>query len=830
MTTTKRQKILSTDEKKQTPSSSATTKSTQKEPPKLRLRTARSSDEVAVRVDRPAFVPYELKADDECSMDEVKRSVGRKAFARGLAILDALVTKSKTYSFHAVYHVNRGSCHHGLGLFDDALEDFDRACHLNPRSAVARFKKAQTLKKMRRLEEAVSSLKSAAEIDSKQPNIRVELANVYFSLKDWEAALAAADDALRLSDDKSLGAHEIRMCSLRRLNRAKNSIRNVRIALKLRGFAHSSPSFEGTSENPFPSHKRRIYSACLLSAAQELVVQDDNAETAFKALDLGRRIWNTYALELFAGSTHSGRGEHEKAIEHFSVAADLVTSGGSSSPSTSVQRAQEREAQLLLGASLCQLERYHDAVRPLEISCRLFALQPPSAANSRSSNASRPSASEEADEHANDSLTASFYLGLSYLNDGQYAAAVEPLRRVVDADAIGEGRARELKIRATPLLASTLLHSGKIEAAYDVLLQFTSELSTDEERTSSWTAQGEIHFQTGYAAMLLGKYDDARSNYLRCLKRNPEHERASQCLKRLDAANRMRPAGRERGDSAILHDAVAHQTSTISEPIMPASTLRRFSSAPVSPRSATDASPLASAAASVAVEDDGSPPDAPLQEDMSALLERLFDPSVLEHVTKVLVGEGYERLEDVRAASLDELFDLRGMKRGWARRLKRHVLAEGGGGGAASSSAFNTPSPNASANSSFENSASSKKSNRSRPRPALPHRPSSFSTPRTRSSPLSKVRVVTSPSSSSPGVPQQATNSIEAPNRPSPPFSRASMTFRLGICDGATTTTGVDGPRRRRRPPSCRASLRKRTSCARPRNSRRSDERRPTAR
>ncbi len=83
-----------------------------------------------------------------------------------------------------------------------------------------------------RARDALPLLKKAISIDAKDISSHILMASAYRKLRDWQAALAAADTACKIDEEDS-EAHYHRACALARLGRKKEAIAALKRAIEL---------------------------------------------------------------------------------------------------------------------------------------------------------------------------------------------------------------------------------------------------------------------------------------------------------------------------------------------------------------------------------------------------------------------------------------------------------------------------------------------------------------------------------------------------------------------------------------------------------------------
>jgi len=86
-----------------------------------------------------------------------------------------------------------------------------------------------------RAREALPLLKTATRLEPERPEPHVSMAEAYRSLRNWNAALKAADEAIRLGDEEG-DAHFHKACALAQLRRPAEAIAALRKAIELDEF------------------------------------------------------------------------------------------------------------------------------------------------------------------------------------------------------------------------------------------------------------------------------------------------------------------------------------------------------------------------------------------------------------------------------------------------------------------------------------------------------------------------------------------------------------------------------------------------------------------
>jgi len=95
-------------------------------------------------------------------------------------------------------YLNRGVTYHGLGRYEEALADHNRAIEFDPANAMAYNNRGLTLGKMQRWKEALADYSQAIKIDPTDAKTYSNRGIVYVRLQQHEKALADYDKAIEL--------------------------------------------------------------------------------------------------------------------------------------------------------------------------------------------------------------------------------------------------------------------------------------------------------------------------------------------------------------------------------------------------------------------------------------------------------------------------------------------------------------------------------------------------------------------------------------------------------------------------------------------------------
>ena len=122
---------------------------------------------------------------------------------------------------------------------EEALQVINQALALSPNDAWALGTKAQVLRDLGRLEEAVEVLEQSVQIHPKLGWIHLELAVTQYSLTNYDAALEALDNALRLEDESEW--HFFKGQILCEIAKFKDALETLNHAIKLN--SNLSPAY-----------------------------------------------------------------------------------------------------------------------------------------------------------------------------------------------------------------------------------------------------------------------------------------------------------------------------------------------------------------------------------------------------------------------------------------------------------------------------------------------------------------------------------------------------------------------------------------------------------
>ncbi len=140
----------------------------------------------------------------------------------GIEVIDkALRLPKQQYSF--LSHGIKGSLYGSLGLYEEALKQYDTALLLNP-DYDTHLDKAQVLILLRRFNEALLSTQKALQINPNNANAYLSRSSCYVGLKRYEDAIAAFDKAVQLGAAPTFTDYYNIGCSYSLLNNQKQAL------------------------------------------------------------------------------------------------------------------------------------------------------------------------------------------------------------------------------------------------------------------------------------------------------------------------------------------------------------------------------------------------------------------------------------------------------------------------------------------------------------------------------------------------------------------------------------------------------------------------------
>ncbi|WP_295137252.1 tetratricopeptide repeat protein [uncultured Reyranella sp.] len=166
------------------------------------------------------YEAFYRKCYEDAASDQVITSC-TAVISRGLVDRDDLATAYK----------NRGDAYDDKGLFEQALEDYDRAVRTNPLDAEAFNSRGATYIALERYERAIEDFDQAVRLN---PSSAVTLGNRCFAravLGELEQALSDCNEALRLKQ-KYPGAYASRAIAYLKLKRYDDAIADYTMLIK----------------------------------------------------------------------------------------------------------------------------------------------------------------------------------------------------------------------------------------------------------------------------------------------------------------------------------------------------------------------------------------------------------------------------------------------------------------------------------------------------------------------------------------------------------------------------------------------------------------------
>ncbi len=140
----------------------------------------------------------------------------------GIEVIDkALRLPKQQYSF--LSHGIKGSLYGSLGLYEEALKQYDTAVLLNPEYDT-HLDRAQVLILLRRFDEALLSTQKALQLTPDNPTAHLSKFACYVGLKKYEDAVAAFDKALQLGAVPTYGDYYNLGCCYSLLNNQKQAL------------------------------------------------------------------------------------------------------------------------------------------------------------------------------------------------------------------------------------------------------------------------------------------------------------------------------------------------------------------------------------------------------------------------------------------------------------------------------------------------------------------------------------------------------------------------------------------------------------------------------
>jgi len=328
-------------------------------------------------------------------------------FLEAIAELDRATLLNKELNQNVQLQNTRGLNHFKAGLYEEALQDFERAEALDGMSASTVYNKGNALVKLGRDHDALKAFTRATELAPKLVEGHAAAARTLQKMNKPTRALASVNRALEI-DPHHVSANEVRVRALSKLGRFLDAVDSVRILIKAN---NKNPGIVALGP----------MARVLVLAADKLPLSDERAVNFLReacALSPSYVTFDALAYRL------SAKGLHEEAAHVYRRAAEHDPS--------------QYRAPLMEGACYVQLEDYHHALPALRRSLKLSGEDP----------------------------EVRFLLGLTLVHLEKYDEAEEPLLAVTRA--VGPAF-EEMGSKALFLLASSYLHANKMERALDVL-------------------------------------------------------------------------------------------------------------------------------------------------------------------------------------------------------------------------------------------------------------------------------------------------------------------------------------------------------------------------
>jgi len=171
------------------------------------MAKAIQSFEQAIRLD-PGYAPayagladaYAISADNGFQTPEAGKARAREAAVKAVALDDSL----------ADAHVALGSVYDNYDWdWPRAEEEYRRAIHLNPNSALAYLAFAEHLSAMGSNDEAIAAARRAREMDPLAIRIRAVLGAVFYCARRYDEAIAASNNALELDPHDEMAIYTL---------------------------------------------------------------------------------------------------------------------------------------------------------------------------------------------------------------------------------------------------------------------------------------------------------------------------------------------------------------------------------------------------------------------------------------------------------------------------------------------------------------------------------------------------------------------------------------------------------------------------------------------
>lgn len=201
-------------------------------------------------------------------------------------------------------YCNRGAVLERLARVDEALVSYERAVALNPNDSLAYYNCGSVLKQLKRFEDALASYDRAIEIRIDYAEAYINRGSVLRELRHWEEAVSSYTKAIDLSPATFLMnlAYLGRGLALAELTRYEEAIASYDEAIRLNSVDHLAYLSRGLALKML-----RQREAALASLEQAIALQGDNADGY-----------------LYRGQTLQEMGRFEAAVASFDKAIALT--------------------------------------------------------------------------------------------------------------------------------------------------------------------------------------------------------------------------------------------------------------------------------------------------------------------------------------------------------------------------------------------------------------------------------------------------------------------------------------------------------------------------
>jgi putative GTP pyrophosphokinase len=130
-----------------------------------------------------------------------------KRYAQAIAIYSRLLSRQPKNSLRAIIHLHRGMAYFGCSRYQEAIEDFSAAVHLDKKNIRAYYYRGVTFRFMRDQGRALGDFDRCAALDPYQFDAIFARAQVYFSLGDYIMAFEDCTRALAIRPEDQRANH-----------------------------------------------------------------------------------------------------------------------------------------------------------------------------------------------------------------------------------------------------------------------------------------------------------------------------------------------------------------------------------------------------------------------------------------------------------------------------------------------------------------------------------------------------------------------------------------------------------------------------------------------